>query len=199
MEPQPKDFRTTTRTNGQRRTSPPALSPACVLHKGRTRGGTSIQQRLSQYKINPILAVKKPGGHVRVVSNLKSPKGQSFNECIPADRLEDWPVSMLTARNFAHMIVKAGRNALMSCSDMCDAYKMIPVCSRQRHLQSYTFCGALFIELKLEFGWPVSTSTGSMTASSGHLSCQCPHSHRWPTARRWMTSQQWPQSKPKKH
>jgi hypothetical protein len=41
--------------------------------------------------------------------------------------------------------VKAGRNALMSCSDMCDAYKMLPVCEKQRHLQCYGFCGALFI------------------------------------------------------
>jgi hypothetical protein len=72
-----------------------------------------IDRDWSPYKINPVLAVKKPEGHVCVVSNLKSPKGQSFNKGIPADRLEDWPVSMLTASNFAHlwlfaqMIVKA--------------------------------------------------------------------------------------------
>jgi hypothetical protein len=97
--------------------------------------GPLFNRDWSHYKINPILAVKKPVGHVRVVSNLKSPKGQSFNEGIPEDRLADWPVSILTASNFAQMIVKAGRNALMSCSYMCDAYKMIQVCSQQRHLQ----------------------------------------------------------------
>ena len=76
---------------------------------------------------------------------MKAPKGQSFNEGIPEDRLSDWPVSMLTASKFAQMIVKAGRNALMSCSDMCDAYKMLPVCLKQRQLQAYNLCGALFI------------------------------------------------------
>ena len=106
----------------------------------------------AQYKINPILAVKKPGGYIRVVSNLKAQQGQSFNEGIPEDRLADWPVSMLTASKFAHMIVKAGHNELMSCSDMCDAYKMLSVCLQQRHLQAYKFCGALFKELKLVFG-----------------------------------------------
>ena len=114
--------------------------------------GPMFNRDCAQYKINPILAVKKPGGYIRVVSNLKAQQGQSFNEGIPEDRLADWPVSMLTASQFAHMIVKAGRNALMSCGDMCDAYKMLPVCLQQRHLQAYKFCGALFIELKLVFG-----------------------------------------------
>ena len=59
---------------------------------------------------------------------------------------------MLTPSKFAQMITRAGRNAVMSCSDMCDAYKMIPVCLQQRQLQAYRFCGALFIELKLVFG-----------------------------------------------
>ena len=58
----------------------------------------------------------------------------------------------MTAPKFARMLVHAGRNALMACSDLCDAYKMLPVCLPQRHLQSYTFCGALFIELKMVFG-----------------------------------------------
>ena len=58
----------------------------------------------------------------------------------------------MTAPKFARMLVHAGRNALMACSDLCDAYKMLPVCLPQRHLQSYTFCEALFIELKMVFG-----------------------------------------------
>ena len=114
--------------------------------------GPLFKEDVSKYKINPILAVKKPGGHIRVVGNLKSPKGKSFNEGIPEAKLSEWPVTMLTARKFAKMIVKAGRDALISCSDMCDAYKMIPVCLKQRKLQAYSFCGALFIELKLIFG-----------------------------------------------
>jgi len=40
----------------------------------------------------------------------------------------------------------------MACSDLRDAYKMIPVTKRQRNLQAYKFCGAVFIELKLVFG-----------------------------------------------
>ena len=60
---------------------------------------------------------------------------------------------MLTASKFAQMIMKAGWNTVMSCSDMCDAYKMTPVRLQQRQLQAHKFCSALFIELKLVFGY----------------------------------------------
>ena len=106
----------------------------------------------SEFKINSIMAASKPGGHVRVVGNLSHPKGQSFNDGISEDRKKDWPVFMTTVSQFAKMIVDAGRNAYMACSDLKDAYKMIPVTLEQRKLQAYHFCGALFIELKLIFG-----------------------------------------------
>ena len=106
----------------------------------------------TKFKINSIMAVDKPGGHIRVVGNLSSPKGQSFNDGISEDRKGDWPVFMTTATQFAKMIVHAGRGAHMACSDLKDAYKMIPVTLEQRSLQAYHFCGALFLELKLIFG-----------------------------------------------
>ena len=40
----------------------------------------------------------------------------------------------------------------MAYSYLKDAYKMIPATLEQRRLQAYSFCGALFIELKLIFG-----------------------------------------------
>ena len=106
----------------------------------------------SKFKINSIMTADKPGGHIRVVGNLSAPKGQSFNDGISENRKKDWPVFMTTVSQFAKMIVKAGRYAYMACSDLKDAYKMIPVTLEQRKLQAYHFCGALFIELKLIFG-----------------------------------------------
>ena len=106
----------------------------------------------AKFKVNSIMAVIKPGGHVRVVGNLKSPKGQSFNEGIAEERKQDWPVSMTTVSQFAKMVFDAGPDAYIACSDVVDAYKMIPVSKDQRKLQAYHFCGALFIEIKLVFG-----------------------------------------------
>ena len=98
------------------------------------------------------MAVSKPGGHIRVAGNLKAPIGQSFNEGISEDKKKDWPVFMTTVPQFAKMVVNAGQGAFIACSDLKDAYKMIPVTLEQRRLQAYSFCGALFIELKLIFG-----------------------------------------------
>ena len=53
------------------------------------------------YKVNSLMAVKKSGGDVRVVENLKHPPGKSFNEGIQKDKLTDWTVKMLTAAKFA--------------------------------------------------------------------------------------------------
>ena len=114
--------------------------------------GPLLHQDRTQVKINGLMAVPKPGDHVRVVGNLKCPPGQAFNDGISDERLQDWKVSMLTAPKFAKKIVNCGREAFMACSDLKDAYKMIPVCLEQRKLQAYSFCGALFIELKLVFG-----------------------------------------------
>ena len=105
-----------------------------------------------QYKVNPIMAIKKPGDHVRIVANLKHPPGRSFNDGIPVERLDDWVVTMTAAPGFAKKIVYAGRNSFNACSDLKDAYKMLPVTLRQRRLQAYHFCGALFVELKMMFG-----------------------------------------------
>ena len=144
---------------------PPQQLPRVVdalasFTKGGHIAGPIFNFDITKFKVNSIMAVKKPGGHVRVVGNLKAPKGQSFNEGISEDKKKDWPVFMTTVAQFAKMIVNAGRGAFMACSDLKDAYnKMIPVTVEQRRLQAYNFCGALFIELKLIFG--------------DRLACQC--------------------------
>ena len=59
---------------------------------------------------------------------------------------------MTTVAQFANMVVNARQGAFMACRDLKEAYKMIPFTLEQRKLQVYSFCGALFIELKLIFG-----------------------------------------------
>ena len=55
----------------------------------------------NDFKVNSIMAVDKPGGHIRVVGNLKTPIGQSFNEGISEYKKKDWPVFMTTVAQFA--------------------------------------------------------------------------------------------------
>ena len=106
----------------------------------------------SELKINSIMAVKKPGGHVRVIGNLKSPEGFSFNDGISEEKKKIWPVCQASAMDFAVRILNAGPGSYMACSDLKDAYKMMPVSLQQRKLQAFKLCGAIFIDMKLIFG-----------------------------------------------
>ena len=65
-----------------------------------------------EFKVNPIMAIKKPGGHIRVVANLKYPPGRSFNDGIQVERLDDWIVTMTTSKDFAKKIIYAGGTPL---------------------------------------------------------------------------------------
>ena len=69
-------------------------------------------------KINSIMAVNKPGGHVRVVGNLKHPVGLSFNDGISDEEKKLWPVIQATAADFAKRILNAGNGLKMACTNL---------------------------------------------------------------------------------
>ena len=49
------------------------------------------------------------------------------------------------------MIARSGKNSVLTCSDMCNAYKCLPVCMKQRRLQVFSFLGREFCDLRLIF------------------------------------------------
>ena len=124
---------------------------AAFVSKGHM-AGPMFNEDVDNLKINSIMAVNKPGGHVRIVGNLKSPEGCSFNDGISEEKKKIWPVHQTTAKEFAVKIMHSGQGSFMACSDLKDAYKMLPVSLQQRNLQAFKLCGALFIDMKLIFG-----------------------------------------------
>ena len=103
-------------------------------------------------KINGFMSVSKPDGSRRQIGNLSAPKGLSFNDGIPVSTLKTWTVKQTTSKEVANMIVRAGRDCILSCSDMVAAYKNIPVKLQQRPLQVFRFCGKDFVDTRLVFG-----------------------------------------------
>ena len=75
--------------------------------------GPLFDMDTTKLKINPIMAVNKPGGHIRVVGNLKHPNGFSFNEGICEDEKDIWPVEMTNAKDIANMILDSGQGAML--------------------------------------------------------------------------------------
>ena len=92
---------------------------------------------IKEAKINGFISIKKPNGARRQVGNLSDPLGLSFNDNIDPRALEEWKVHATTAREFGNMLMRAGKNCNMSCSDMVNAYKNLPVKKSQRRLQVF--------------------------------------------------------------
>ena len=86
------------------------------------------------------------------MGNSAAPKGFSFNEGIKEESLKEWDVYQLTSKQFSFKIARAGKNSMISCSDMVAAYKTLPVCKAQRRLQVHHFMGKEFVDLRLVFG-----------------------------------------------
>ena len=103
-------------------------------------------------KVNGLISVSKPDGSRRQVGNLSHPPGLSFNDNLDPDVLKIWKVYQTTTRQFADKVARAGQGSLMSCSDMTNAYKNLPVALHQRRLQVFQFCGKQFVDLCLIFG-----------------------------------------------
>ena len=83
---------------------------------------------------------------------MSAPPGKSFNDGISSACLKEWTVFQTTPKQFADMVARAGKGAVISCSDMVNAYKCIPVCKKQQRLQVFHFCGHEFVDLRLVFG-----------------------------------------------
>jgi hypothetical protein len=66
------------------------------------------------FRINPLMAVDQ-GEKIRLVINMSSPKGNSFNDNVKLEGTEK--VGMTSARNVSYTIVEAGKNAVMSKLD----------------------------------------------------------------------------------
>ena len=80
---------------------------------------------------------------VRPIMNLSSPKGNSLNDAIDMDTVQK--IGMSSPKIFAEELVKAGKGALFSKSDIVDAYKLIPNAVQQWRLFGFKWLGKYFL------------------------------------------------------
>jgi hypothetical protein len=90
------------------------------------------------------------GEKVRLVINMSSPKGLSFNDNVRKESTEK--VTMTSARNVSYTIVEAGKNATISKLDKKDAYKLVPAPVEDLRLQGFSMGGKFFVETQQVFG-----------------------------------------------
>jgi hypothetical protein len=97
------------------------------------------------FRGNPLMAAVQKT-KVRPFLNFSSPKGRSFNV---------WQVEnlqMSTPRIFADSILRAGKGALLSKTDIQDAYKLIPNPEAEWKLYGFTWLGKFFVDTTSVFG-----------------------------------------------
>jgi hypothetical protein len=87
---------------------------------------------------------------VRPILNLSSPKGRSFNDAIDIWQVEN--LQMSTPKLLADSILKAGKNALMSKTDIQDAYKLIPNPVPEWKYYGFSWLGKFFVDTTTVFG-----------------------------------------------
>jgi len=101
------------------------------------------------FRANPLMAAVQKT-KVRPILNVSSPKGNSLNEAIDEFSLQK--INMSSPRLFAEELLKAGKGAIFSKSDIVDAYKLIPNAVEQYKLFGFRWLGRYFYDKTKVFG-----------------------------------------------
>jgi hypothetical protein len=101
------------------------------------------------FRSNSMIALEQKD-KVRIIMDLSSPKGESFNDCVDELHLEK--VNMSTARQFGYSVVDCGIGARLYKWDLVDAYKNIPVPIYQIKFQGFRWLGKYYAETQKVFG-----------------------------------------------
>ena len=127
------------------------------------------------FRVNPLMVIPK-NGKARLVLNVSSPAGSSYNDNVNVHGLEK--VSMSSPRSFSYSVSKTGRSAIMSKFDMKDVYKNVPCKLKDIRLQGFQWGGKYFAETAQIFGATLAVTNydilGNTVATVARVSCQIP-------------------------
>ena len=101
------------------------------------------------FRINPLMAAEQKT-KVRLIMNLASPQGNSFNDAVDTCIIKK--LTMSSARLFAESVRKCGKGATFAKSDIKDAYKLVPNPVSQWNLYGFSWLGKTFFDTTTVFG-----------------------------------------------
>ena len=104
---------------------------------------------LSEFRVNPLLAVVQPG-KIRPVLDVSRPEGKSYNCNVDENKMEK--IKMTSAKIFGNKLLEAGENAIFSKSDLVAAYKQVPCKLSDLKNQGFCWLGRYFVETRQVFG-----------------------------------------------
>ena len=100
---------------------------------------------------NPIGIIPKPlqPGKFRLIVDLSSPLGGSVNDGIDRNLCS---LQYTSVDQAARLVAACGRGALMAKTDLCSAYRQVPVHRDDQHLLGIEWRGQTYIDKALPFG-----------------------------------------------
>jgi len=117
--------------------------------KTKVVAGPYKKKPFKNFRSNPLMAVVQKS-KVRPILNLSAPKINSFNDAV--DEFKIKKLEMSSAKLFGQTIFEAGKNATLTKSDICDAYKIIPGHPKQWYCFGFTWLGRYFYDITTVFG-----------------------------------------------
>jgi len=117
--------------------------------KSKMVAGPYRKKPFKDFRINPLMAVVQKS-KVRPILNLSSPKDSSFNDAVNEFCIKK--LEMSSAKLFSQTIFTAGKNSIMTKSDICDAYKIIPGHPSQWKCFGFKWLGRYFYDITTVFG-----------------------------------------------
>ncbi len=110
----------------------------------------------ADFRANPLMAAVQKT-KVRPILNLSAPKGRSFNDAVNEWKIEN--LIMSTPKLFGESLVKAGKGALFSKTDIQDAYKLIPNPVNEWKYYGFSWLGQFFLDTTTVFGSKVAPAS----------------------------------------
>ena len=99
--------------------------------------------------ISPMIAQKQKS-KVRPILNLSAPESKSVNDYMKKHLFRK--LVMSSAKQFGQSLLKAGKNAVFSKTDIQDAYKMLPCHVNERRCFAFKWLDRYFIDISTPFG-----------------------------------------------
>ena len=99
--------------------------------------------------ISPMIASKQKC-KVRPILNLSAPENKSVNDYMRKHLFRK--LIMSSAKKFGQSLLKAGKNAVFSKTDIQDAYKLLPCHISERRCFAFKWLNRYFIDISTPFG-----------------------------------------------
>lgn len=122
------------------------------------------------YISSPLGLVSKSDGGWRRIHHLSHPPGRSVNDYVPR---ENAYLAYTSRVELLHLVVVAGRGAVILKRDLKDAFRMIAVAQHQRWLLGFSWNGVYYHENCLSFGLRTAPFIFNLFAEGFHWVLQC--------------------------